>query len=167
MNAEETAKFMTSQASAMERELAMSRNETRKHVADKRALKEEVANAKRSREEEERNMTDITKNMTRQYKCMQENLLKQITDAHQTIEQLKKQLKIARGDVERTKDETRKALASKDRVIANQKLKMEEMASEFADMLKETLEAMRNRIEVSDDVSKHSGAVAAEVVARK
>lgn len=119
-------------------------------MAEKRRLEKKIEEMKIEAEEEDTHAEEIVKNMTRQYKCMQENLLKQVTDAHQTIDKLKKELDRSKRNVKDTEDHMKKLLDEKDRIIANQKLQMEEMSSEFADMLKETLEKMRNRIEVSD-----------------
>ena len=136
---------------------ALSKGESRKALAEKRQLEKTIRDMKNEADEEESNAEEIARNMTRQYKCMQENLLKQITEAHQTIDKLKKELERSKRNVKDTEDHMRKMLDEKDRTIANQKLQMEEMSSEFAEMLKETLETMRSRIEVSDSSSKRSG----------
>ena len=181
MTAEQKVRFLTSQAELIERELgtnsssfhsfkiisyfnyihtkktALSKGESRKALAEKRQLEKTIRDMKKEANEEESNAEEIARNMTRQYKCMQENLLKQITEAHQTIDKLKKELERSKRNVKDTEDHMRKMLDEKDRTIANQKLQMEEMSSEFAEMLKETLETMRSRIEVSDSSSKRSG----------
>ena len=135
----------------------MSKGESRKVLAEKRKLEKSIMEMKKDAEEEEIHAEEIAKNMTRQYKCMQENLLKQITEAHQTIDKLKKELDRSKRNVKDTEDHMKKMLDEKDRMIANQKIQMEEMSSEFAEMLKETLETMRSRIEVSDASSKKIG----------
>ena len=51
--------------------------------------------------------------------------------------------------LEETKKEKNQVIAHKDSEIAEQKAKMEEMAVEFGEMLKETLDKMSERIEVA------------------
>ena len=52
--------------------------------------------------------------------------------------------------LEATKEDMRKQLEAKDRKIQELNKRMEDMANEFGEMLKETLEKMRDRIEVTN-----------------
>ena len=150
MGTTEKVVFLESQKHAIERELAVQRAEARSAAAEKLRLQNSVNDMTKQFDEEQKNTFDITRNMTRQYKCMQENLLKQITEAHQTINQLKGELDKSHQAVKDTQEEMRKAVDDKDRVIQDLNKRMEEMASEFGEMLKETLEKMRDRIEVTN-----------------
>eukprot|EP00939_MAST-03C_sp_MAST-3C-sp1_P002286 g2286.t1 len=150
MTPEEKMQFLESQANYMERELAEQKRESRTAISAKHDLRREMLILKKKYEEDEKETMDVTKNMTRQYKCMQENLLKQITEAHHTIDKLKSELTHSEREVKSTKDEMKRALDEKDKKIETMENRMEEMANEFAEMLKETLEAMRERIEIKD-----------------
>ncbi|KAF4685555.1 hypothetical protein FOZ60_006382 [Perkinsus olseni] len=95
---------------------------------------------------------EVVAEMTRQYNEMQNSFSDRIED-------LKAQVKKAQEDiveVENTKEATRKEkedeIAKKDVTIRQLTHKMEAMAFEFADMLKEVLDKMSQRIEVT-----HSG----------
>eukprot|EP00941_MAST-03F_sp_MAST-3F-sp1_P003505 g3505.t1 len=134
----------------LERELARQRETTMRALSEKRTYEKALREMRLEFKEETEGKYEITKNMTRQYKCMQENLLKQITEAHQTINTLKEELDRSHQHLEDTKDDMRKALADKDETIANLNKRMEAMANEFSGMLKETLEKMRDRIEVTN-----------------
>jgi len=154
MTVAQKANFLASQNREIERELAVQRAAARSGAAEKLKLQNSVNDMTKQFDEEQKNTFDITRNMTRQYKCMQENLLKQITEAHQTINQLKMELDKSHQAVKDTQEEMHKAVDAKDRVIANLNTRMEAMANEFGEMLKETLEKMRDRIEVTN--TQHS-----------
>ncbi|GLD93428.1 hypothetical protein PINS_up016533 [Pythium insidiosum] len=52
-----------------------------------------------------------------------------------------------------------RVIAAKNAEIQELKSKMEEMAQEFGDMLKETLDKMRERIEITNTSFEHDGGV--------
>ena len=52
--------------------------------------------------------------------------------------------------IEDTKEEKDKIIALKENEIQQMKLKMDQMAHEFGDMLKETLDKMSERIEITN-----------------
>ena len=58
----------------------------------KRELQERVNELRKDFEEEKQNTLDITLEMTRQYKAMQEELIDKITGLERTIEDLKDKL---------------------------------------------------------------------------
>ncbi|CAM9463324.1 unnamed protein product [Chrysoparadoxa australica] len=91
---------------------------------------------------------DITQDMTRQYKGMQEELLNRINQLEGGIQALQDELESSRLELERTVQDKDVVIEAKDREIRQLKVKVEDMAQEFGDMLKETLDRMRERIEV-------------------
>eukprot|EP01033_Poteriospumella_lacustris_P000108 gene107-70_t len=101
-------------------------------------------------QEEKRQTYEITQDMTRQYKGMQEELLSRINALEKTIETLNDRLAEADLRQERVLKEKNSIIKMKDDEIADLKAKMDDMAEEFGDMLRETLEKMRERIEVSN-----------------
>jgi uncharacterized phage infection (PIP) family protein YhgE len=92
---------------------------------------------------------EISKDMTRQYKGMQEQLVERITQLSTTVQDLQDKLEDAEAHLARTIREKDDVIASKDEEISQMKAKMEDMAREFGGMLKETLDKMRERIELS------------------
>ncbi|CBJ27956.1 conserved unknown protein [Ectocarpus siliculosus] len=92
---------------------------------------------------------DITRDMTRQYKGMQEELLNRINQLEGTIQALQDELERSRLELEQAVKEKDSIIAAKDKEISQMRVKMEDMAQEFGDMLKETLDRMRERIEVN------------------
>jgi CII-binding regulator of phage lambda lysogenization HflD len=150
LTAADEVNMLQFQKLTLERELARAREMAQRAITEKRTYERALSEIRAEFKEETEGKYEITKNMTRQYKCMQENLLKQITEAHHTINTLKLELDKSHQALDNTKDDMRKALADKDKKIAGLNKRMEEMANEFGDMLKETLEKMRDRIEVTN-----------------
>jgi hypothetical protein len=99
------------------------------------------------KEKEER--FDITADMSRQYKSMQEELIARINQLENTIADLNDRLDLAHIALEETKHEKDAIIAERDAEIAELKQKMEDMSTEFSDMLRETLDKMRERVERS------------------
>ena len=100
--------------------------------------------------DEEKNQTfEITQDMTRQYKSMQEELLNRINKLEETVQELNDQLSDSDIRVERILKDKNSIIQMKDAEIAELKSKMDDMADEFSEMLRETLERMRERIEVT------------------
>jgi DNA repair exonuclease SbcCD ATPase subunit len=92
---------------------------------------------------------EVTGEMSRQYREMQESFNERIVDLQEEVSKSKEEIE----KVQKTIDQTRAAkddiIRKKDDEIRALTLKMETMAFEFADMLKETLDKMSQRIEVT------------------
>ena len=112
-------------------------------------LEGEVEKIKKDFEEEQKSAFEITRDMTRQYKGMQEQLVDRITQLSVTVQELQDKLEEAEQKLEETVREKDRVIAAKDDDITLLKSKMEDMAQEFGGMLKETLDKMRERIELS------------------
>lgn len=131
-------------------QLAHQRYDTNQAVQERKTLAEKVDKLGAELNEEKQTYVDITQDMTRQYKGMQEELLNRVNTLENTITNLKDQLELSRVALEETKREKDQIIATKEAEIAEMKAKMEEMAHEFGDMLKETLDKMKEKIEVTN-----------------
>jgi predicted RNase H-like nuclease (RuvC/YqgF family) len=87
--------------------------------------------------------------MTRQYKGMQEELLNRINKLEDTVQHLTDQLSESDNRQEKILKEKNAIIQMKDQEIFDLKARMDDMAEEFGEMLRETLEKMRERIEIS------------------
>ena len=130
----------------------------------KRQAEEKLAKLRADLDQEQATAYEISKDMTRQYKGIQEELLGRINMLEGRINEQNDQLERARLQLEETRREKAQELARKDAEIAEQKQKMEDMAVEFGEMLKETLDRMSERIEVSN--SSWEGDAGAGVASR-
>jgi hypothetical protein len=151
-------------------QLAERHEQAIKALEVKRELQVRVADLQRDFEKERMETFGITQDMTRQYKSMQEELLNRVNALENTNTELRDQLgnvfwmflinldpqilhsfvELARVNFEDMKREKDRNIAAKNIEINELKAKMEEMAQEFSDMLKETLDKMRERIEITN-----------------
>jgi len=145
----EVAKLMQAENIALQRKLAERQEEASKAIASRREIQNRVIELKRDFEDEQKQTYQITADMTRQYKSMQEELLNRINILENTINELNDKLEQANLTVENQKKETEGIVVAKDAEITENKRRMEDMAKEFGDMLKETLDKMGERIDIS------------------
>eukprot|EP00752_Nemacystus_decipiens_P012590 g11150.t1 len=130
-------------------QLAGRTDETSRALEQKREMLDQIQEMQRKVKNEQSGTLDITRDMTRQYKGMQEELLNRINQLEGTIQALQDELERSRLELEQAVKEKDSTIAAKDKEISQMKVKMEDMAQEFGDMLKETLDRMRERIEVN------------------
>ncbi|GMI58456.1 hypothetical protein ScalyP_jg2307 [Parmales sp. scaly parma] len=118
-------------------------------VVDQKAMMKKMKEVNERYEQNVQDTDDITKDMTRQYKSMQEELMNKINLLEGTIHELQDELESDRSSFQRTLKEKDTKINNKDAEIAGMKLKMDDMAAEFETMLKETLNKMKERIELN------------------
>merc|ERR1711865_124934 len=131
--------------------------EANKALASRKELQHRVSELKGDFEDEQDQTFQITADMTRQYKSMQEELLNRINICENTIAELRDQLQISKIKIEETLKEKDRIVALKESEIAETNKRMEEMAHEFGDMLKETLDKMSERIEITSTTWEGEG----------
>jgi len=92
---------------------------------------------------------EITGEMSRQYREMQESFNERIVDLQEEVSKSKEDIEKVQKTIDQTRAAKDEVIRKKDDEIRALTLKMETMAFEFADMLKETLDKMSQRIEVT------------------
>ncbi|EGZ29498.1 hypothetical protein PHYSODRAFT_475076, partial [Phytophthora sojae] len=142
---------------SLQMQLAERHEITVKTLESKRELQERVTDLQKDFERERKETFGITQDMTRQYKSMQEELLNRVNTLENTNTELRDQLELARVNFEEMKHDKDRIIAAKNLEIQELKAKMEEMAQEFGDMLKETLDKMRERIEITNTSFENDG----------
>eukprot|EP00658_Telonema_sp_P-2_P048989 TRINITY_DN3725_c0_g10_i1.p1 TRINITY_DN3725_c0_g10~~TRINITY_DN3725_c0_g10_i1.p1 ORF type:complete len:263 (+),score=101.75 TRINITY_DN3725_c0_g10_i1:225-1013(+) len=133
----------------LERELMLKKEEATEAIHAKNELRERVKEFHDEFEREKLRTLDITADMTRQYKAMQERFILEINKLNNNIVDLQDQLKMAERKLEQHMEDAKQQMNDKDQIIQEQRQKMEEMATEFGKMLEDTLKKMTDRIEVS------------------
>ena len=133
----------------LERELMLKKEESTEAIHAKNELRERVKEFHDEFEREKLRTLDITADMTRQYKAMQERFILEINTLNNNIVDLQDQLRTSEKKLEEHIKDSKKQLDQKDAIIQEQSHKMEEMAAEFGKMLEDTLKKMTDRIEVS------------------
>lgn len=119
---------------------------SRKAVED---LRQRIAELDRMFDEEAQRCRENTGEMSRQYREMQESFNETIEALQRQVEQAKQEIDAVTKEIERVRVEKDEIIRQKDLEIASLSSRMETMAFEFADMLKETLDKMSQRIEVT------------------
>ena len=140
-------------------QMADRAQEATRALVSKRELQERVAQLQRDFESEQVGTFEITQDMTRQYKSMQEELLSRVNALENTISDLRDQLDASQVRLDETVKEKDQIIALKDAEIAELKNKMEDMSQEFGDMLKETLDKMRESVEVTSSTFENETGV--------
>jgi len=106
---------------------------------------------------EQEKAAEVTGEMGRQYREMQDSFNERIEDLQEQVSQSKQEIESAQQEVEKTRVDKDETLRQKDEEIRSLTLKMETMAFEYADMLKETLDKMSQRIEVTHSTWDRGG----------
>ncbi|KAG2489852.1 hypothetical protein HYH03_011655 [Edaphochlamys debaryana] len=97
-------------------------------------------------EQQKEDTLDITADMMRQYKGMQEQLLKKVSDLESETQHLKKVIEERDAEIAKLQHEKDAQKKASDTEILQYQHKMEEMQVEFAQMLRETLDRMHERL---------------------
>ncbi|CAK92040.1 unnamed protein product (macronuclear) [Paramecium tetraurelia] len=92
---------------------------------------------------------NISTDMNRQYKQMQDELLKDINELNSTVKEKDEVIKTKEQQITDYRANYEEKLKKKDQDIAELRKKIDDMSLEFADMLKETLNKMQERIELA------------------
>merc|ERR1719420_2884819 len=124
-------------------------------------LRAKVEQMEEQFEQEKKTTFAVTADMARQYKALQEELIWKINSLETQLTEQKEELDIANHELReliRDKDED---IEHKDQQIGLLNDRMNEMSSEFANMLTETLDLMRKHVDEkfqegqTDDANKH------------
>ena len=153
-SAEMTEKELLQQAQlrieSLEQQLVWREEKTQTALAGQKELQERITHYHADFEREKEDIFEISADMTRQYKGMQEELIAQVNKLQQTIAEQKDELERSQLQLEEVRRQMAVELALKDAEIKEQKDKMEDMAVEFGEMLKETLDKMSEKIEITN-----------------
>ncbi|GMH33515.1 hypothetical protein BSKO_01349 [Bryopsis sp. KO-2023] len=98
-------------------------------------------------ESQKQETRDITSDMLRQYKAMQDKFVKKVSDLEEKNATLRSQLSVKDEEIQVVRDEKDELKRKTDSEITEYRRKLSDMQHEFADMLKETLDKMHERLE--------------------
>ena len=150
---------MEAKLASLRGQLAERTEEAREAGSGRRALQRTVDEMKRSFQEQQRASSDISQQMTRQYKQMQERYVAEVSELSDAVRACEARLGEARAERERLEKLHEAELQRKDGEIAALRAKEEDAAAEFSEMLRETLRALQQRIEMSPAPSNAEDAV--------
>merc|ERR1712224_1056588 len=108
---------------------------------------EELRQQVRSMEEDfkaEQNTTfAVTADMARQYKALQDDLIHRINSLETTLTEQKEEYDMTRHELKELSQDKDNEIELRDQAIAELKQRMEDMSTEFASMLNQTLRLMK------------------------
>lgn len=123
------------------------KNDVSKATTNELRQKIMILNSELDKEKEK--MFSISADMTNQYKQMQKQFLKEIRVLNENIKKQTDTIAKKDKEISELKNEHVSELSKKDGEIRELKRKAEEMANEFAKMLKNLLGKMNEKIEIS------------------
>mmetsp|Transcript_82974 Transcript_82974/g.185240 ORF Transcript_82974/g.185240 Transcript_82974/m.185240 type:complete len:222 (-) Transcript_82974:54-719(-) len=147
------------QVETLERELQVKSAQAETALREEIELRAKVDQMEEDFKGEQSTTFAVTADMARQYKALQEELIYKINSLETQLTEQKEELDITNHELQeliRDKDDD---IEHKDEQIRLLNQRMNEMSTEFANMLSETLELMRSHIKekLADGVEDDSG----------
>lgn len=146
--------YLLKQMESLKHRLMVQTNRSSAEEAVVRELRARLVDLNKDYDSEKQRTFEIAADMTRQYKAMREFYIKKETELQNAIIDFKDQLELAKLASEELERKKKQELALKDAEITEQRNKMDEMAQEFGQMLKNTLEKMSDNIVISTEHDK-------------
>ena len=133
---------------SLERQLQWREEKLSQALENQRQLREQVHMYHADFEKEKESIFDIASDMSRQYKGLQNDMQDKISGLERLLREQKEALDAANAKLSDAAKDKESAIALKDAELSELRKKMEEMAAEFGDMLKETLNKMSSQIDM-------------------
>lgn len=160
MAPEENYVYLSMQVETLERELQVKCGESEEAMRSEIELRAKVDQMEEQFNGEKSTTFAVTADMARQYKALQEELIWKINSLETQLTEQKEELDIANHELKeliRDKDDD---IEHRDQQIGQLNERMNDMSSEFANMLEETLQLMRKHVDLkfqdgqNDEASK-------------
>jgi len=148
-NPAEEKYYMERKRDVLQTRLMMKDEQTKASKQAQEELRQRIVDLDKDFEKEGDVCKETSGEMKRQYREMQEDFRKRIKDLQQKVEQAKQEIETVNKEIERVRVEKDEKIRQKEIEIKTLSNRMETMAVEFADMLRETLNKMSQRIEVT------------------
>ena len=145
---EQQIQYLTTQTSALESQLAKRSHSTTEAKIQYEDMKKSLAEAINKYEEGKDLTSHLTRDMTRQYKGMQDDLLHKINARERTIDDLQEKLETQSQQMKEVIQEKNEIIEKKNKKISEMETKMEDMCAYFAGLIKKSLEHMKGEVEV-------------------
>jgi chromosome segregation ATPase len=145
---EDKIKYLEGKIQSLQMQLAFQSQTTASTSSELETVKQELHHTDEKYNDETERTMELTRDMTRQYKGMQEDLLHKINERERTIQELTDSLHHERMEREIDKKEMDQVLSEKGEYIDQLKDKMEDLCLSFMDMIKNANAQMQRRIEI-------------------
>jgi len=141
--------FLKKKITILQHRIMYKQEQTANSKKSEADLRQRIRELDADFEKEAQRCREHTGEMSRQYREMQENFNERIEILQKAVAEAKREIEAVTKEIERVRVEKDEKIRQMDNEIRDRSLKMEEMAFAFADMLKETLDKMSQRIEVT------------------
>ncbi|EES99916.1 hypothetical protein QR46_4784 [Giardia duodenalis assemblage B] len=148
---QEKLKQAAARIESLEREILMKTEENARLVSEIRIFEAQVKQLSSDIERERADRHDVAVDMTRQFKSMQDELLKDIADRERGIEVVRAQNAKEKIQLESDLRERDELIQRKDNEILDLKNRLDQLSREFSAILRETLDTISEKIENRTD----------------
>merc|ERR1712182_86238 len=104
---------------------------------------QQVRSMEEDHEAEQNTTFAVTADMARQYKAMQDDLIHRINSLETTLTEQKEEYDMTQHELKELSQDKDNEIELRDQAIAELKQRMEDMSTEFASMLNQTLSLMK------------------------
>ncbi|KAL0212059.1 hypothetical protein RCL1_005685 [Eukaryota sp. TZLM3-RCL] len=136
----------TSQIQSLQKLLALKTEQANRAIAAQNDLRAQLIAYHSDFEKQREDRFDITSNMTRQYKSLQEELISHLNKVQTESMELRDQLEVQRQQFESVILEKDAIIASRDEEISSLNVKIDNMHLQFEEMLQDTLQFMSQKL---------------------
>jgi len=145
---EEKIQYLESQIQALQIQLSHRSEGTSNAFSKCDSMRKTLIEATQKYDEEKQLSLDLTQNMTRQYKGMQDNLLNKINSCERVIEDLRVAAEVQSKEYEQKVNGKEGIIQERNQAIRLLEKKTESLCFDFAKMLSDAVNQMKERIEV-------------------
>ena len=145
---EDKIKFLEAQLKSLELQLSHRVESCASTTLEYESMKRSFDEISQKYEAEKEMTVGLTRDMTRQYKGMQDDLLKKLNDREQRIQELTDTLSATKALHQSEMEEKDKIIEDRDTNLKKLNDKLNEICADFAEMLKGLLHQLMERIEV-------------------
>ncbi|KAL0234392.1 hypothetical protein PCE1_001428 [Barthelona sp. PCE] len=142
----EKLRMANSRIEALERMVSLKTDLANRAVLGQNTLRQNLSSYQQDFVKERQDRYDITSNMTRQFKSLQEELIEHLNRSQEEVLSLKDQLELERREKMEMLEEKDEIIKTKDDEIEVLKAKIAALHTEFSEMLKDTLDLMGSRL---------------------
>merc|ERR1719271_546843 len=140
---QEKNKMLEKQEQTLKNVLDMKQRYAAEVEAEKAELAQQVNDMDADHESEKSTTFAVTADMARQYKALQDDLIHRINSLETTLTEQKEEYDMTQHELKELEQDKDNEIELRDQAIAELKQRMEDMSTEFASMLNQTLRLMK------------------------
>merc|ERR1712224_617638 len=143
----EKNKYNQKMLKSLERTLELKERYAHEATAQEEELRQQVRSMEEDFKAEQNTTFAVTADMARQYKALQDDLIHRINSLETTLTEQKEEYDMTQHELKELEQDKDNEIELRDQAIAELKQRMEDMSTEFASMLNQTLRLMKEHTE--------------------